>query len=155
MPVRSPIGFTASGSTASGPVESTSGASGAVSTGAVGESSNAGTATVGRDALVAEISGSLVGPAWAGATELALMAAQISKADRIEGNMKSAKHAVNRPIVSAHYSANTTAVRSYGDSPSRVASRRFFRSEDTPRSTCLQAFCRMNGRVNPQRSFQR
>ena len=47
-----------------------------------------GTTIVGSDALVAGISGSdEVGPTWAGATELAVAAAKISKADRSDSNI--------------------------------------------------------------------
>jgi hypothetical protein len=53
-------------------------------------------------ALATERVGSLVGPAQAGATEVAPSAAQMSIAERSEGNMKSAITAVNQKNTQAN-----------------------------------------------------
>jgi hypothetical protein len=55
-----------------------------------------GTTIFGREAEATGMIGSEdVGPTWAGATELALAAAKISRADRSDTNMKSEFFAVN------------------------------------------------------------
>ena len=63
----------------------------------VGLEMGSGTTIFGREAVATGTSGSAgVEPTWAGATELALAAAKISRADRSVTNMKSEFFAVNR-----------------------------------------------------------
>jgi hypothetical protein len=59
------------------------------------ESSRSGVGISGRLAKFTEVTGSLLGPASAGATEVTVSAAQMSNAERSDGNMKSAVFAVN------------------------------------------------------------
>ena len=58
-------------------------------------SSNSGTATFGKVALVAGSKGSPEGPAWAGAIIVAVSAAIISNAERTEANIRTVNYAVN------------------------------------------------------------
>jgi hypothetical protein len=58
-------------------------------------SSKSGTGISGRLAKFTGVTASVLGPAFAGATEITVSAAQMSNAVRSDGNMKSAVFAVN------------------------------------------------------------
>ena len=107
------------------------------------------------DGLLNAIKGSLDGPTWAGATELALSAARTSEADRSEIDIETAYRAVNSQSVQAPYKRTIPAGPSGWFPVSRGTPAGSSGQEMPPALSLRRRSASAAVEVNPRRSFQR